>query len=76
MENFNNEKVDKVIAFLTVEYPEGIQMFDCANWCGDPTETIYEEDGVTIDACYYYGYVEIFGLTDEEFDYVKEKCGY
>lgn len=29
--------------------------------------TIYEEDGITVDECHYYDYLEIFGLTDEEY---------
>ena len=29
--------------------------------------TIYEENGITVDYCRYYEYLEIFGLTDEEY---------
>jgi hypothetical protein len=40
-------------------------------------ETIYNEDGITVDYCYYYGYIEIFGLTDEEYkELEKEKIIY
>jgi hypothetical protein len=44
-----------------------MQAFDCQNFAGDPMATVYEEDGITVDECYYYGYLEIFGLTDEEY---------
>lgn len=37
------------------------------NTAGDPMATVYEEDGITVDECCYYGYLEIFGLTDEEY---------
>jgi hypothetical protein len=29
---------------------------------------LYEDDEISIDNCSYYGYVEIFGLSTEEFD--------
>ena len=42
-------------------------VFYTRNIACDPMETVYCEDGITIDACYYYGYIEVFGMTDEEF---------
>lgn len=38
--------------------------------------TIYDEDGLTIDVCYYYSYFEVFGLTDEEFEELKKFYAY
>lgn len=43
-------------------------IFDCRNIVGDKMETIYEDDGLTIDICYYYSYFEVFGLSDAEFE--------
>lgn len=68
-------KVDKLIAFLKEKFPEGIQMFDTKNVVGDHMETIYEEDGITVDYCCGWGYIEIFGVSKEDFDYI-EKIGY
>lgn len=42
-------------------------LFDCRNMVGDPMTNIYDEDGLTIDICYYYSYFEVFGLSDDEF---------
>ena len=42
-------------------------IFNCRNWTGDPMVTIYDEEGLTIDICYYYSYFEVFGLSDEDF---------
>ena len=39
-------------------------IFDSRNWAGDPMDTIYDEDGLTIDICYNYEYFEVFGLSD------------
>lgn len=42
-------------------------LFNTRNDCGDAMTTLYEEDGLTIDICYFYSYFEVFGLTDAEF---------
>lgn len=69
--------MEKLIAFLKEEFPEGIQMFRTRNFVGDPMVNIYDEDGIQVDYCHYYGYIEIFGLSAEEFETVmKEIKGY
>ena len=42
-------------------------IFNSRNIIGDVMETIYECEGLTIDICYYYSYLEVFGLSDAEF---------
>lgn len=68
-------RVDKVKVFLKEKYPEGIQMFNSRNLVGDTMETIYDEDGIIVDECYYWCYIEIFGVTREEWDELEECCG-
>ena len=41
-------------------------LFNTRNLVGDAMTTLYEEDGLTIDICYFYSYFEVFGLTDAE----------
>jgi len=41
-------------------------IFFCQNMVGDPMNTIYEDDDLTIDICYSYSYFEVFGLTEYE----------
>lgn len=60
---------------------ENFSLYDCGlfntrNVVGDTMSTIYDEDGLTIDVCYYWSYFEIFGLTDEEFDELKKFYAY
>ena len=45
--------------------PSGL--FDSRNISGDEMETIYSDDGLTVDICYRHGYFEVFGLSSEEF---------
>lgn len=42
-------------------------LFDCRNCVGDIMDTIYEDESITIDICYFWSYFEVFGLTQEEF---------
>lgn len=42
-------------------------LFDSRNLVGDCMETIYEDEGLTIDICYYYSYFEVFGLSNADF---------
>ena len=58
---------EKLIEFLKKEFPKGIQMFNTRNWVGDKMCTIYNEDGFVVDYCHGYEYIEVFGLSDEEF---------
>lgn len=53
------DKIDKLKKFLQKEYPN-IQAFNTRNVAGDYLETVYEEDGITVDYCEGWGYIEIF----------------
>ena len=60
--------MEELIEFLKNRFPNGIQMFDTRNLVEDSMETIYDEDGIVVDYCYYWEYIEVFGLTDKEFE--------
>ncbi len=36
-------------------------------------ENVYDEDNIQVDYCPNYEYIEIFGLTDEEFEELLDK---
>ena len=63
-----NPRLDRVKLIIKLFYPlADCGLFFTRNLAGDQMETIYDEDGIQIDICYYYSYLEIFGLsTDEE----------
>lgn len=70
-------RLNKLKKFLKEKFKKRIQAFDTINTEGDSMETIYDEDGITVDYCYYYEYIEIFGLTNEEYkELEKEKIIY
>ena len=58
-------KVEAVSKFLIERFPKGIQMFNCSGI--DPVEIIYNENDVTIYWSWYYEYIEVFGLSNEEY---------
>ena len=64
------ERVQKLIDYLEKENLVNIynnQWFNSRNIAGDPIEGVYRKNGVTVYCCEYYGYFEVFGLSDEEF---------
>lgn len=61
----NLERAKKIIKRFYRVADCGI--YDSRNICGDSMETIYDEDGLTIDICYLYSYFEVFGLSNDEF---------
>ena len=65
-------KINKLKKFLQENYPN-MQAFDSRNITGDSMITVYDKDGIIVDYCYYWNYIEIFGLTDEEFDSLLDK---
>lgn len=67
-------KINKLKKFLQEEYPD-IQAFNTRNIAGDSLYTVYEEDGITVDYCPYYEYIEIFGLTSKEFESLIDDYG-
>lgn len=60
-------RVEKLAEFLNEQFPYiagGI--FDCRNVVGDEMNTVYNQDGIQVDFCEYWDYLEIFGLNKEE----------
>ena len=68
-------KVEKLVQFFQ-EHPEYVPhcgIYDSRNTAGDEMENVYCEDGVSVDFCYFWDYIEIFGLTEEEFRETKSR---
>lgn len=66
--------MSKLIEFLKDRFPDGIQAFSTKNIAGDRMVTIYYDGEVEVDYCPYYEYIEIFGLTKEQFEEVCKKA--
>lgn len=62
-----NNKVAFIRDFLLEFFPDGIQMFNSKNNAGDYMIDIFDELDVRIKFAPHYEYVEVFGLTNEEF---------
>lgn len=62
------DKMEKLRKFIKNGY-KGTQAFNTHNFVGDPMSEVYtdEENGVRVDFCFKYDYLEIFGLSDEEY---------
>ena len=68
-------KLNKLKEFLENNYPN-IQAFNTRNLVGDDMITVYDEDGITVDYCEEWDYIEIFGLTNEEFRSLLDEESY
>ena len=66
--------MNKLIEFLKDRFPDGVQAFDTRNIVGDRMVTIYYDGEIVVDYCPYYEYIEILGLTKEQFEKVCEKA--
>lgn len=61
-------------AFLKKNFPDGIQMFNTPNLAGDYMEEIYEDGEIYVLFAPSYGYIEVFGLTNEQFEELENEC--
>lgn len=67
-------KMEKLRNFIFKNGYKGKQTFDTRNTVGDSMANVYEdeESGVRVDFCHYYDYLEIFGLSREEYASLKD----
>lgn len=69
-------KIDKLKKFLQTNYPQ-IQAFDTPSLAGDYRVKVYNKDGIQVYYAPNYDYVEIYGLTKDEFrSLLDKKRGY
>ena len=70
-------RFQKLVDFLRKSNFLGMQAFDCESLVGDSRDLVYDEDGIEVYVCYYYDYVEILGISKNEFNQlVKSKYGF
>lgn len=67
--NSNIEKVKEVIKNNIEDAFCGI--YNYHNVSSAPLKTIYNEDGISVKLCNFWGYFEVLGLTNKEFADVK-----
>lgn len=53
-----------------------VQMFDCSDCFGDEKITIYDSNGIEVLYCPIYDYIEVFGLTNTEYEQLFKAIGY
>lgn len=66
-------KLEKAKEIIKEHYEEAkYGIFDSRNTAGDYMDTLYEKNELIIDICYYWGYFEVFGLSNNEFIELEE----
>ena len=68
-------KIEKLINFLKENFPDGIQMFNKNDISKELMKNIYYDtiNGILVYYNYSENYIDIYGLTDEEFNQVNIK---
>ena len=61
----------KLINFLRENFKDGVQMFNIKNTTGDYTYCVFRDGDVYVEYAPDWGYIEIFGLSESEFDMVS-----
>jgi hypothetical protein len=52
-----------------------MQVFDCESLVGDERECVYSENGIRVLVSHYWDYVEVLGISDEEFKAISTRKG-
>ena len=68
----NSESIKNLRDFIVKMGLKGTQTFSTRNIAGDSMTTIYDSDGITVDFCQQYNYLEVFGLTDEQYQSLSD----
>lgn len=68
-------KIKKLIDFLKNRFIGGIQMFNTPSIAGDFRVPIYSEDDIKVLFAPEYEYIEIYGISYEEFKRVMKETG-
>lgn len=79
--SINKAKIKKVLQFIQdkyvhpgVHFENDIQIFFTPSLVNDYRETVYDKDGVEILFAPGYYYVEVYGLSSEEEDWIEKNA--
>lgn len=61
----------KLINFLHENFKDGVQMFNTRNTTGDYTYCVFCDGDISIEYAPDWGYIEVFGLSESEFDMIS-----
>ena len=64
-------KINKVAEFLNNGEVKFAQVFNSRNTVNDYMKNVYFADGIMVDYCEDWDYIEVFGLTEDEFNLLK-----
>lgn len=67
-------KLERARQVLKEEGLEGMQVFDCESFC-DISDILYQDEEIKINANFNFGYVEILGLDNSDFEELTELSG-
>jgi hypothetical protein len=73
MENERKKEFKKVKQIIKENIDDArCGLYDTRNIVGDTMMNLYKGKFFSLDMCYYYGYFEVFGTTDDEFEELEK----
>lgn len=70
-----SDRFHKLLDFLRNSDLLGMQVFNCESLLNDARECVYSENGIEVLVDYYHDYVEVLGISDEEFKAISTRKG-
>lgn len=71
-----SDRFCKLLDFLRNSNLLGMQVFNCESLVNDARECVYSENGIRVLVSYYWDYVEVLGISDEEFKAISTRKGF
>lgn len=70
-----SDRFNKLLNFLRNSNLLGMQVFNCESLVNDERECVYSENEIRVLICQYWEYVEVLGISDEEFKAISTREG-
>lgn len=70
-----SDRFNKLLNFLRNSNLLGMQVFNCESLVNDARECVYSENEIRVLVCHYWEYVEVLGISDEEFKAISTREG-
>ena len=69
------DKIEKVIEFLHNKFPDKIELYMVRLFPLSSLDIIYFEDGIALGYDENWRYIDIYGITEEEYEKINKECG-
>ena len=69
------DKIEKVIEFLHEKFPDKIELYRVRLFPSSSLNLIYHNDCIALGHNEGWRYIDIYGVTEEEYEKINKECG-